>query len=172
MFPTCGTRTPGVRPVREGPIGVTRRSSWGYANDQLGYAKDKLGVREGPVGVREGPVGVREGQVGERWGHRGLVVNCLLWGRRFSGSKPDSVEDPPCMWVWYTLNQTSWVKRPPDGVVPVQVSSSSSGRGSKLRGPSQSSSGVASKRDVNIAKLNYFRQKRNSLLHECHWNEL
>ncbi|GBM91228.1 hypothetical protein AVEN_31637-1 [Araneus ventricosus] len=36
--------------------------------------------------------------------------------------------------------------------VPTQVSSSSSDRGSKLRGPSQNSPRVASKRDVNITK--------------------
>ncbi|GBM06296.1 hypothetical protein AVEN_208981-1 [Araneus ventricosus] len=54
----------------------------------------------------------------------------------------------------------SVVKRPPVGVawkfeegVPAQVSSSSSDRGSKLRGPSQNSPRVASKRDVNITKL-------------------
>ncbi|GBL78800.1 hypothetical protein AVEN_65334-1 [Araneus ventricosus] len=38
--------------------------------------------------------------------------------------------------------------------VPAQASSSSSERGSKLRGPSQNSSSVASKRDVNVNKLN------------------
>ncbi|GBN51666.1 hypothetical protein AVEN_85038-1 [Araneus ventricosus] len=37
----------------------------------------------------------------------------------------------------------------------VQVSSSSSDRGSKLQGPSQNNLRVASKRDVNITKLNY-----------------
>ncbi|GBM33001.1 hypothetical protein AVEN_263495-1 [Araneus ventricosus] len=36
----------------------------------------------------------------------------------------------------------------------IQMSSSSSDRGSKLRGPSQNSPRVASKRDVNITKLN------------------
>ncbi|GBM87218.1 hypothetical protein AVEN_129735-1 [Araneus ventricosus] len=36
--------------------------------------------------------------------------------------------------------------------VPVQVSSSSSDRGSKFRGPSQNSSRVATKRDVIITK--------------------
>ncbi|GBO27137.1 hypothetical protein AVEN_88057-1, partial [Araneus ventricosus] len=29
----------------------------------------------------------------------------------------DSAEDSRCMWVWCTLNLTSWVKRPPTGVV-------------------------------------------------------
>ncbi|GBN13983.1 hypothetical protein AVEN_252671-1 [Araneus ventricosus] len=38
--------------------------------------------------------------------------------------------------------------------MPAQVSSSSSDRGSKLRGPSQKSPRVASKWDVNITKLN------------------
>ncbi|GBM01308.1 hypothetical protein AVEN_170356-1 [Araneus ventricosus] len=54
------------------------------------------------------------------------------------------------------------VKRPPSGValkfgegVPAQVSSLPSDRGSQLRGPSQNSPRVASKRDVNIPKLNF-----------------
>ncbi|GBL85872.1 hypothetical protein AVEN_63195-1 [Araneus ventricosus] len=52
-------------------------------------------------------------------------------------------------------------ERPPVGVVrkfgegvPAHVSSTSSDRGSKLRGPSQNNPHVASKRDVNITKLN------------------
>ncbi|GBO08778.1 hypothetical protein AVEN_51152-1 [Araneus ventricosus] len=62
---------------------------------------------------------------------------------------------------WRLLHAKSYavVKRPPGGVarkfgegVPAQASSSSSDRGSKLRGPSQNSSRVASKRD--IPKLN------------------
>ncbi|GBN41229.1 hypothetical protein AVEN_53994-1 [Araneus ventricosus] len=51
------------------------------------------------------------------------------------------------------------VKRPPTSVVrrfgegvPDQVSSSSSDRDSKLRGPFQNSTRVSSKRDVNITK--------------------
>ncbi|GBL90991.1 hypothetical protein AVEN_184387-1 [Araneus ventricosus] len=65
--------------------------------------------------------------------------------------------------VWGLLHAKSYVvaKRPPVGVawkfgegVPAQVSSSSSDLGSKLRGPSQNSHRVASKRDVNISKLN------------------
>ncbi|GBO11827.1 hypothetical protein AVEN_224339-1 [Araneus ventricosus] len=65
--------------------------------------------------------------------------------------------------VWGLLHAKSYVlaKRPPVVVVlkfgegvPAQVSSSSSDRGSKLRGPSQNSPRVASKRDVNITKLN------------------
>ncbi|GBM55721.1 hypothetical protein AVEN_196616-1 [Araneus ventricosus] len=65
--------------------------------------------------------------------------------------------------VWGLLHVKSYVeaKRPPVGVawkfgegVPVQVSSSSSDRGSKLRGPFQNSPRVDSKRYVNIIKLN------------------
>ncbi|GBM61719.1 hypothetical protein AVEN_120568-1 [Araneus ventricosus] len=61
--------------------------------------------------------------------------------------------------VWGLLHAKSYVvaKRPPVGVarkfgegVPAQVSSSSSDRGSKLRGPSLNIHRVASKRDVNI----------------------
>ncbi|GBL92565.1 hypothetical protein AVEN_123752-1 [Araneus ventricosus] len=76
------------------------------------------------------------------------------------GSKPDSIEGPPCMWVWYTLNHPYGAKYSPVGVVrklrygvPAQVSSSSSDRDSKLRGPSQNSPRAASKRDVNKTKL-------------------
>ncbi|GBN40174.1 hypothetical protein AVEN_159704-1 [Araneus ventricosus] len=67
--------------------------------------------------------------------------------------------------VWGLLYAKSYVvaKRPPVGVawklgegVSAQVSSSSSDRGSKLRGLSQNSPRVASKRDVNITKLIYF----------------
>ncbi|GBL79790.1 hypothetical protein AVEN_28871-1 [Araneus ventricosus] len=64
------------------------------------------------------------------------------------------------MGAWCTLNLTSWVKRIPASVLrkfeegmPIQVSSSSD-RGSELGGPSQNSSRVASKRDVDITKLN------------------
>ncbi|GBL89048.1 hypothetical protein AVEN_255191-1 [Araneus ventricosus] len=34
----------------------------------------------------------------------GLVVSSRLRGRRVPGSKPDSTEEPPCKWVWCTLN--------------------------------------------------------------------
>ncbi|GBM18182.1 hypothetical protein AVEN_151722-1 [Araneus ventricosus] len=40
-----------------------------------------------------------------------------LRGRRAPGSKPDSIEDPPCIWAWCTLNPTPWVNRPPTGMV-------------------------------------------------------
>ncbi|GBM18612.1 hypothetical protein AVEN_110279-1 [Araneus ventricosus] len=64
--------------------------------------------------------------------------------------------------VWGLLHAESYViaNRPNVGLawnlgerVPSQVSSSSSDRRSKLRGPSQNSPRVASKRDVNITKL-------------------
>ncbi|GBM78922.1 hypothetical protein AVEN_62280-1, partial [Araneus ventricosus] len=63
--------------------------------------------------------------------------------------------------VWGLLHAKSCVvaKRPPVGVawklgegVRAQVSSSSSDRDSKLRGPSQNSPRVASKRDVYTSK--------------------
>ncbi|GBL77041.1 hypothetical protein AVEN_12692-1 [Araneus ventricosus] len=50
-------------------------------------------------------------------GSGGLVVTYRLWGRRVPGSIPDSNENPPCMWVWCTLNLTSWAKSPPAAVV-------------------------------------------------------
>ncbi|GBL72603.1 hypothetical protein AVEN_127866-1 [Araneus ventricosus] len=66
--------------------------------------------------------------------------------------------------VWGLLHVKSYVvaKRPLVGVawkfgegVTAQVSSSSPDRGSKLRGPSENSPRVASKRDVNITKPNH-----------------
>ncbi|GBM18536.1 hypothetical protein AVEN_252309-1 [Araneus ventricosus] len=50
-------------------------------------------------------------------GRGGLVVRSRLQGQMFLGSKPDSTEDPPCIWDWRTLNLMLWVKRPPIGVV-------------------------------------------------------
>ncbi|GBO00774.1 hypothetical protein AVEN_110770-1 [Araneus ventricosus] len=82
------------------------------------------------------------------------------WGRGLQVRNPIPLKI--CR-VWGLLHAKSYVvaKRPPAGVAwklregaPTQVSCSSSDRGSKLRGPSQNSPRVASKRDVNIAKLN------------------
>ncbi|GBL82671.1 hypothetical protein AVEN_263740-1 [Araneus ventricosus] len=72
------------------------------------------------------------------------------------GSKLDSNEDPSCIGLHtnsYVGGQTSplWCGSLEKGV-PAQASSSD--RGSKLRGPSQNSPRVASKWDVNMAKLN------------------
>ncbi|GBM78953.1 hypothetical protein AVEN_44404-1, partial [Araneus ventricosus] len=50
-------------------------------------------------------------------GRSGLVVRCQLRDWRVPGSKPDSTEDPLRMRAWCSLNLTSWVERPPDGVV-------------------------------------------------------
>ncbi|GBO18667.1 hypothetical protein AVEN_204128-1 [Araneus ventricosus] len=67
-----------------------------------------------------------------------LVVRSRLWCWRATGLKPDSTDDPSCMWAWYTLNMTALVKCPLAGVVrkfedgvAVQVSSSSSDLDSK-----------------------------------------
>ncbi|GBO08027.1 hypothetical protein AVEN_15728-1 [Araneus ventricosus] len=46
----------------------------------------------------------------------GLVVKSRLCRRSVPGSKPDSTEDSPSMWICFPLNQTLWVKRPPAGV--------------------------------------------------------
>ncbi|GBL89180.1 hypothetical protein AVEN_255292-1 [Araneus ventricosus] len=61
-------------------------------------------------------------------------------------------------------------KRPPVGVVrmfgegvPEQVSSSSSNRGPKLRGPSQNSPRVAPKQDVNINKTKLEKNSNYSI---------
>ncbi|GBL98709.1 hypothetical protein AVEN_8613-1 [Araneus ventricosus] len=85
--------------------------------------------------------------LGHRLGRGGLVVRSRLRSRRASGSKSDSTEDPPCMWACCTPNPTPWIKRPLNGVVPVQGSSSTSG--SKLQESSQISPRVASKRKFN-----------------------
>ncbi|GBO00002.1 hypothetical protein AVEN_23008-1 [Araneus ventricosus] len=82
-----------------------------------------------------------------------------LWGRLFQVRNPIPLK---IRRVWGLLHAKSYVmaKRPPAGVawklregMSAQVSSSSSGRGSKLRGPSQNNPRVASKRDVDITKL-------------------
>ncbi|GBL81539.1 hypothetical protein AVEN_143787-1 [Araneus ventricosus] len=85
-----------------------------------------------------------------------------LRGRRVSGLKPDSIEDPPRMWAWFTLYLTSCVKRPSTNVVRkfgegmfAQELSSSADRGSNLRSPPQNSPYIASKRDANVTKLNH-----------------
>ncbi|GBN14047.1 hypothetical protein AVEN_32225-1 [Araneus ventricosus] len=73
-----------------------------------------------------------------RRGRGGIVARSGLLGRRHRGSKPDSIEDLPCMAL---LHAKSYVvaNRPPVGVawklgerVPPQVSSLSSDRGSKI----------------------------------------
>ncbi|GBM26864.1 Tolloid-like protein 1 [Araneus ventricosus] len=70
-----------------------------------------------------------------------------------TGLKIDSIKHPPCMWAWCMLNLPSLVKHPPAGMVRkfgervlARVSSSSSDHGSKLRGVSQNSTDVASRR--------------------------
>ncbi|GBM37215.1 hypothetical protein AVEN_14981-1 [Araneus ventricosus] len=86
------------------------------------------------------------------------MVRPQLWSRRVPGSRPSSTEDPSCMGLLHAKSYAV-AKRPPVGVawklgevVPAQVSSSLSDRGSKLRGPSRNSPRVASKRDANITK--------------------
>ncbi|GBM69419.1 hypothetical protein AVEN_183394-1, partial [Araneus ventricosus] len=67
-------------------------------------------------------------------GRGGLVVRSRLWGLRVPDKKPDSTEDPSCMWL---VDSKSYVvvKRPPVGMawkfaegMPTQVSPSSSDR--------------------------------------------
>ncbi|GBM07118.1 hypothetical protein AVEN_177082-1 [Araneus ventricosus] len=92
-------------------------------------------------------------------GRGGQVATTWLWSRRVPGSKPDVTEDPPCMGACCKLNHT-WcpnvlrlVRRGRlERWLPAQASPSD--RGSKLRGPSQNSPRVASKRDFNITNLN------------------
>ncbi|GBO12627.1 hypothetical protein AVEN_168487-1 [Araneus ventricosus] len=91
------------------------------------------------------------------WRSRCLVVRSRLWGRRVTCSKPDSTEDPSCVGFVVRKIMRRGTKHPPVAVVrkfgeevTAQVSSSSSDRGSKLRGQSQNSPRVDSKRDVNI----------------------
>ncbi|GBL77378.1 hypothetical protein AVEN_41793-1 [Araneus ventricosus] len=87
----------------------------------------------------------------------GLVVRCRYRSCRIPGSKLDSTEDPSGP---FHVKSYVGTKRHPAGVVrkfgegvPAQVSFSSSDQGSKLRGPSQNSTRVASRWVVNITKL-------------------
>ncbi|GBN60495.1 hypothetical protein AVEN_19826-1 [Araneus ventricosus] len=89
------------------------------------------------------------------YGHDVLVVRSLLWDRKVPCS--NSI---PYMCTWYTLNLKSWSKRPPNGGVrkfeegfPALVLSQPSDRGSRRRGSSRNIPRVASKRDVNVNKL-------------------
>ncbi|GBN32062.1 hypothetical protein AVEN_97333-1 [Araneus ventricosus] len=50
-------------------------------------------------------------------GSGGLVVRSRLRDRRGPGSKPESAEDPPGVWVWFATNLTLRVKCPPAGIV-------------------------------------------------------
>ncbi|GBM94642.1 hypothetical protein AVEN_213108-1 [Araneus ventricosus] len=76
--------------------------------------------------------------------------------RRGQMGRLDSIEISLFMWVWCTLNLKSWVKYPPTGVfrkfkgrILDQMPFSSFDCGSKLRGLSQNTPRVASKR-VNV----------------------
>ncbi|GBL90533.1 hypothetical protein AVEN_179452-1 [Araneus ventricosus] len=87
-------------------------------------------------------------------GRSGLVVRSRPRGWRVPGLKPDSTEELPCKRAWCTPNllQLVWCGSL-EREEPAQVLSPSSDHGSKLRGPSQNSPRVASKRDVNKSKL-------------------
>ncbi|GBM41322.1 hypothetical protein AVEN_241482-1 [Araneus ventricosus] len=87
-----------------------------------------------------------------------LEVRCRPRRQRVPGSNPDSIEDPSCIGP-VERQIIRRCKRPPIGValkfgegVPAQMSSSSSNRDSKLRGPSPNSCRVSSKRGSNITK--------------------
>ncbi|GBM28443.1 hypothetical protein AVEN_33898-1 [Araneus ventricosus] len=76
----------------------------------------------------------------------GLVVISRHRGKRVAGSKPYSSR-VHCLWGPFHIKQFVVAKRPPDSWLgslvkeqPAHVSSSSSDRSSKLRGPSQNSS--------------------------------
>ncbi|GBN12133.1 hypothetical protein AVEN_4129-1 [Araneus ventricosus] len=45
-----------------------------------------------------------------------IVVTLRVRNRKAPGSKPESPEDPPCLWQWCTLHLTC-VKRVPVGVM-------------------------------------------------------
>ncbi|GBN90722.1 hypothetical protein AVEN_36228-1 [Araneus ventricosus] len=90
----------------------------------------------------------------------GLVVRFRPRGRRVSGSKPDSNEEPPCKRIRCTLNPSDPYALPSvwrgslESGLPAQASSSPSDRGSKLRGLSLNSPRVLAKREVKITKPN------------------
>ncbi|GBM42755.1 hypothetical protein AVEN_81581-1 [Araneus ventricosus] len=85
---------------------------------------------------------------GRPWWPGGKV---LALGPECSGFETDSFEDPTCIWIWCTLNLTSWSKRSTSGWCKsleggtAQLSPSQPDRCSKLRGPSQNSTSIALK---------------------------
>ncbi|GBL72730.1 hypothetical protein AVEN_127963-1 [Araneus ventricosus] len=90
------------------------------------------------------------------------VNSCLcdkprLSSGKVSASGPDFSEDPSRLLVCCGSLERD---------VPVQVSSSSSDSGSKLRGPSQTSPRDALKRDINITKLNTLMWHTSNALHQ------
>ncbi|GBN32007.1 hypothetical protein AVEN_129885-1 [Araneus ventricosus] len=66
-------------------------------------------------------------------------------------SKSDSIKDPPCKWIWCTLNLTSWVKcwRAAEVRDEVEAQASSSSSDRSLNHPR-----VVSKLGVNLTKIN------------------
>ncbi|GBM18802.1 hypothetical protein AVEN_166549-1 [Araneus ventricosus] len=94
-------------------------------------------------------------------GRGGLVVRSRPRDRRSQVRNPIPLK---IRRVWGLLHAKSYVvaKRPPIDVarkfgegVPAQVSSSSSDRGLKLRGPPLNSPRVASKWDVNLTSMKF-----------------
>ncbi|GBM57579.1 hypothetical protein AVEN_85446-1 [Araneus ventricosus] len=93
--------------------------------------------------------------------HGVLVVRSRFRGRRVPGSKPDSTEDPSCMWACCVINHTQGVKRTSRwrGAedlrrgMPAQMSSSSSNGGSKCEVGPKIALELLQKQVVNIIKL-------------------
>ncbi|GBM10156.1 hypothetical protein AVEN_258759-1 [Araneus ventricosus] len=92
-------------------------------------------------------------------GHGGLVVRCRPRDWKVPGSKPDSIENPPCMlgrrMPNHTWGQTSAFGLGAEACKGGAISGAvpSYDRGSKLRGLSQNILPVSSKRDVDKTKL-------------------
>ncbi|GBO32935.1 hypothetical protein AVEN_85383-1, partial [Araneus ventricosus] len=84
-------------------------------------------------------------------GRGGLVLRSRPRDRRVAGSKPNSTEDPPCMGtIAHQIMRSGptssrWCGAEVWRGALARVSSSSSDRGSKLRGPFLNSPRVASK---------------------------
>ncbi|GBL84198.1 hypothetical protein AVEN_118599-1 [Araneus ventricosus] len=82
-------------------------------------------------------------------------LSLALGAGGFQTRSPIPLKDLLCWWAWVTLNLTSWLKRPLDGLMRKlgKRVTALSDHCSKLRGPSQNSFTVGSKWNVKI-KLN------------------
>ncbi|GBO06008.1 hypothetical protein AVEN_155700-1 [Araneus ventricosus] len=50
-------------------------------------------------------------------GSWGIEYGLRFQSQRVPGTKPDSTQDPPCMWAVCIFNDEYWVERPPAGVM-------------------------------------------------------
>ncbi|GBL91499.1 hypothetical protein AVEN_136968-1 [Araneus ventricosus] len=89
-------------------------------------------------------------------GRSGLVVRCRPRSRKVTARNPIPLEIRRVLGLLRAKLYAGMVRKLGEGVL-AQALSSSSERGSKLRGPSHNTPRVASKRDVTITKLQPLR---------------